>query len=405
MRRLIVGSLELYRRFNAWWLQVTGRTPQGVAELRVVTGQSWAEFCDTLKAAGAALQHGGAPLDPFQQAEGYRYLSRLTRAGLEAFVEHADPARPILRRAVHETIKMGSDNPDNQYLHASIDGRRAYRLYGTRGTVHYLGFGTQIGHYGQGRGMPPTGYIDASALDIDTDGSFELVLSKEPQDGNWLPMTEQTGTLIVRQTFLRRDVETAAELYIEPIDGPSEPTPLTAARLDDGLKQAGMLVAGASMLFSRWATEWKAHENQLPLFDVQRSNQAGGDPNIRYYHSYWRLPLGKALVIRTPVPECEHYNFQLNNYWLESLDYRYHRITLNKATAELEPDGTLLIVVAHEDPGHPNWIETARHTEGTMTLRWISAPWHPQPTTEVVDQAALPALLASRAPSPKATEP
>jgi hypothetical protein len=300
---------------------------------------------------------------------------------------------------------MGSDNPDNQYLHASIDGRRAYRLYGTRGTVHYLGFGTQIGHYGQGRGMPPTGYIDASALDIDTDGSFELVLSKEPQDGNWLPMTEQTGTLIVRQTFLRRDVETAAELYIEPIDGPSEPTPLTAARLDDGLKQAGMLVAGASMLFSRWATEWKRHENQLPLFDVQRSNQAGGDPNIRYYHSYWRLPHGKALVIRTPVPECEHYNFQLNNYWLESLDYRYHRITLNKATAELEPDGTLLIVVAHEDPGHPNWIETARHTEGTMTLRWISAQQHPQPTTEVVDQAVLPALLARRASSPRATRP
>ena len=40
---------------------------------------------------------------------------------------------------------------------------------------------------------------------------------------------------------------------------------------------------------------------------------AGGDPNIRYYHSYWRLPAGMALRIRVHPPPCRCWNFQLNS--------------------------------------------------------------------------------------------
>ncbi|MFK5282619.1 hypothetical protein ACI3PL_23950, partial [Lacticaseibacillus paracasei] len=53
----------------------------------------------------------GAPRDSFTQAEGLRYLTRLMRAGLEAFVEHSDPRAPVLHRVVHETVKMGAHRP------------------------------------------------------------------------------------------------------------------------------------------------------------------------------------------------------------------------------------------------------------------------------------------------------
>ena len=78
------------------WLKLRNKTEEDIHAERVVSGKSWEEFCDTLKAAGTALVFNGAPQDPFSQAEGYRYLSRLTRAGLEAFIEYADPAYPVL---------------------------------------------------------------------------------------------------------------------------------------------------------------------------------------------------------------------------------------------------------------------------------------------------------------------
>jgi hypothetical protein len=392
MRKALIKTLELYRKANLLGLKLRGLTPDDAAARAVVSGAAWEEFCDTLKAAGAALQHGKAPLDPVSQAEGYRYLTRLLRAGLEAFVEHADPLAPSFRHVVHETIKMGSDNPDNRYLHASVDGRLEYRIRGQRGSVAYLGFGTQIGHYGQSGGMPPTGYLEGSQLVLEPDGRFEILVSATPRPGNWLPMSEQTGTLIVRQTFLDREHETAADLQIERLGGDAAPSPFTAARLQEGLRSASTLVAGASMLFARWADEWQAHANRLPRFDQARSNAAGGDPNIAYYHSYFRLTPDEALVIDALPPRCEYWNFQLNDYWLESLDYRHARIHLNKHSARYRPDGSVRVVVAARDPGVDNWLSTTGHGEGTMTWRWVRAEAHPEPTTRVVPLSAVGTL-------------
>ncbi len=62
---------------------------------------------------------------------------------------------------------------------------------------------------------------------------------------------------------------------------------------------------------------------------------------------------------------------------------------MNKHTAVYEHDGSVLIVVAHEDPGVPNWINTVGHRQGTMCFRWIRAKEHPQPRTRVVKRSEL----------------
>ena len=94
-------------------------------------------------------------------------------------------------------------------------------------------------------------------------------------------------------------------------------------------------------------------------------------------------------MIEVTPPECMSWNFQLNNHWMESLDYRYFRVHVNKHTARYEPDGSVRIVVAHEDPGLPNWIQTLGHDRGTMCFRWIRAAAHPRPATRVVALASL----------------
>jgi hypothetical protein len=360
--------------------------------LRVMDGTSWSELCRALERAGQVVLAPDAPTDPLTRAEGFRYLSRITRAALQTFVEHADPRAPVLQRVVHETAKMGADNPDNVYLNAAISGEHTYRITGTRGTVHFLSLATQIGHYGRGNGMPPTGQIDTSELAVREDGTLEIIVSREKparleQGRSWLPMTSESGTLIVRQSRLDPR-ETIADLRIERVGGDRAPAPLTPARLDEGFESTAALVNGASMLFAAWAKMFQAHTNELPRFDQEMSNRFGGLADIAYYHSYWRLGPDEALVIDATPPPCDHWNFQLNNHWMESLDYRYHRIHVNSATAVARDDGSVRVVVAHRDPGVPNWIETAGHELGTMCWRWVRPEGDPpQPRTRVVRAA------------------
>ena len=346
------------------------------ATKRVVDGTTWHELCDALKSAGDAVLAPDQPSDPLTRAEGLRFLSRLLRAALQTFVEHNDPSAPVLARNVNETTKMGADNPDIAYFNAAISGAYQYRILGRRGTVHFLSFATQRGDYGRSMGMPPTGQIDTSSLTVRDDGSFEVLLASErpPKLGRgetWLPMTAETGTLIVRQVRLRPD-EVLAELRIERVGrGASKPEPLSAEMLDRGMQSAAMFVKGASMLFASWARMFQAHTNRLVRMDQELSNRFGGLVDVAYYHSYWKLAPDEALVIDAMPPACDHWNFQLDNHWMESLDYRYFRIHTNSAIAERRKDGSIRIVVAHRDPGVPNWIETAGHEFGTMCFRWV----------------------------------
>jgi hypothetical protein len=360
------------------------------AAQRLMTGRSWEEFCDTLKSAGKTILASGSPESPLDRAEGFRYLSRLARAALETFVEHADPLAPVLHRPVHETAKIGADNPDNYYQHATISGKYEYRITGRRGSIHYLDFATQSSGVASSGNSRQGGHLDASGLEIRPDGSFEIALSCEPRPGNWLAMTPDTTALIVRQTFLDREREEPAKLQIQRLGGDGKPTPLTPEALDAGFKAAAGLVVACSALFAGWAQGFQKHTNQLPKFDDAISMGAGGDPNICYYHSYWKLGPEEALLIEVTPPTCESWNFQLDNHWMESLDYRHHRIHLNKHTARYRPDGSVRIVVAHRDPGADNWIETAGHTQGTMCFRWIRADAHPQPQARVVALSDLP---------------
>jgi hypothetical protein len=211
------------------------------------------------------------------------------------------------------------------------------------------------------------------------------------KQGNWLPMEEGTSMLIVRQTFLDKRREAPCELTIERVYGDGLPTPLSSERLEQGLRMTANLVVGVPLLFGRWVRGFRRHTNQLPRMKPEVSTAAGGDPDIAYYHSYWALEPEEALVIDVRPPRCEYWNFQLNNHWMESLDYRHYTIHVNKHTARYAEDGSVRIIVAHRDPGLPNWITTAGHTYGTMCLRWVKADACPEPRTTVVRLATLEA--------------
>ncbi len=376
----------------------------------VLTGETWDQFCDTLKRAGQQILRPEAPADEFTRAEGWRYLSRLIRVALEMHVEHADPRYPGFIQPSHETVKIGADNPDNLYLSARIDGHYDYRVRGTRGTVSALNFATKTGGYANSNGrMEGSGFIDAKRMRFDADGHFELILSQQPQPGNWLAMSEDSNQLLVRQTFLDRATEQPAQISIERIEsnkgnngnngnegmGAGElsdsPTALDPLTLHENLQRAAGFVENTARIFADWAQLFQAQEpNTLPPRDQAMFQAAGGDPNIFYYHGYWTLAPDEALLVELDrIPECDFWNFQVDNYWMESLDYRYHRIHLNKHSAQPDAGGGVTLIVAHSDPGLPNWLETAGHEVGTLCFRWIGAKEFVHPRTRVVKRADL----------------
>jgi hypothetical protein len=351
----------------------------------VTSGRVWEEFCEALKRAGQQILRPEAPASELDRAEGFRYLTRLLRIGLEMHLEYADPDCPGFFAPSHETAKIGADNPDNLYLMARVTGRCEYRIHGLRGSVAYLSFGTQKGGYESDGRMVQTGFLDARDLKLDREGRFEILLSHKPQQGNWLRMERDTNAVLVRQTFLDRRSERPAQLAIERLGGGAPPAPLSAERLATALARASGFVEGTARVFADWAQSYLPHLNALPAADQALCQRAGGDPNIFYYHSAWKLSPRQTLVIHLArIPECRFWNFQVNNWWMESLDYRYHRIHLNQHSARPDPNGGVTIVLAHRDPGHPNWLSTAGHDCGTMCLRWVGADEPVHPTTRVV---------------------
>ncbi len=402
MKKLLAFILSVQKKRALRTLKRKGLTPEQEAAEAVVTGRVWEEFCDTLKDAGGSILGFDSPDDPFTRAEGFRYLSRLVRAGLENFIEGGDPEAPVLRRLAHETVKLGNDNPDFYYRNAVIDGRKKYRLIGTLGTTPYIIFSTQDGDYAEsgGASMPLAGQLTTEEMIIGPNGEVEIILSNEQEGENWLRTTPETKMVMVRELFGDRSREVPSNLRLEPLDGAARPTPISAAQLENGLQKAGQLVAGASLMFAKWSRDFSKTTNRLPRFDQAKSDAAGGDPLMAYYHSYWHLSPGKALVVEAEPPECVTWNFVLSNHWLESLDYRYAQIHVNKHTAFYRPNGSVRIIIASEDPSLPNWLNPLGHAFGSMCFRWNRADSHPQPRIFEVDLDDLQAYRSEESAAP-----
>ena len=351
---------------------------------RVVSGRVWADFCDALKRAGEVVLREASPDDPLDRAEGWRYLSRLTRLALEQSVESGDAEAPRLYRLSHETAKIGADNPDAYYQNSIVDGRHDYRIFGTRGRVKYVGIGSYSGVYGIDSGIECTGYIDSKEMEVGPDGTLEIFVSATPRPGNWLPMREDTRLLIIRQFRQDWDEEIVADLSIECLTGAGKPGVLTPGRIARGLDDAARFVHATATIFADWAVDFAEEPNT-----VQEKFTGLGDPNNKLWQGYWALEEGEALLIEAMPPECTFWNFQLNNYWEESLDYRHYPVHVNKHTARHEADGSVAIVVSASDPGWGNWIDPVGHRHGTLAMRFTQAVDPPRPSLRVVPFAEI----------------
>ena len=345
----------------------------------------WRDFCAKLAESGDVLLREQAPATPLDQAEGLRYLSRLTRTALNMLVDSADPDFPRIFLLTDDKIKIGADNPDNLYQQIVVRGDREYRITGTRGTVPYLSIGSKANRYAIDGTMASTGEIEFADVALEPDGSFEILVSREKKAGNWLPMAEGTTLLIIRQTFEDKATQTPAEMRIARIGPPLTPALLTPEQIAAQLLGAAAWVKGTANTFADWSEWFKTSPNRIYEGKDQSTwITAGGDPKIWYGHIYYKLAQGEALVLEVTPPKCRMWNFQIDNWWMESLDHVHQKVWVNNTHVRPEPDGRVILVCADADPGWGNWVDLAGHREGTGLWRWIEAEEFPVPEVRVI---------------------
>lgn len=350
----------------------------------VMSGQAWRDFCAQLADIGDLVLDPDNPSGPVDRAEGFRYLTRLLRLGLEQNLEARDPAFPFFYQMSHTTAKIGADNPDNVYWNARISGEHEYRITVRRGTMPYFSILSNAWRYEEDGTNVGTGKLVDAEIDWGKDGVAEIIASVNPQANNWLPLAKDSNTIIVRQSYLDRAKERPGEFRIERIGVTAPPPPYQPEILEAGLRDTAIFVRGIASTFLDWSKLFREHPNTFPDIDQLMFQKGGGASDIYYAHAYWKLAPGEALLIEVTPPECYYWNFQLDNWWMESFDYRFCQVTVNKHSAQMEPDGRVVIVIAASDPGIGNWMDTCGHEEGTALLRWAGASQHPLPVARVV---------------------
>ena len=358
---------------------------------KVVDGTAWREFCALLAEAGDVVLADGNPDHPLDRTEGFRLLTRLLRGSLESYLEYGRPTHPELICTCHETIKVVGENPDNHYLGTSLDGQYDYRVWGTRGAAKWISFNLFSGA-GFGGGGPGTGAtLHEEQMHVEPDGSFEVTISQREHPGNWLRSEPETRSLTIRQTFLEKRGQEHAVLHIERLDSDGSPPPVLSPHdLYRSLMIAGHYVKAVAAIGAEWAQRQAQWPNQFTDEAEKDETDKFKDPQIKWHQAYFELADDEALVVELTPPECDYWMIALHNHWMETLDYVHHQSTLNCHSATLQPDGSARFVVAHRDPGVPNWLDTAGHERGTVGVRWVGPDVvDVLPSTEVVKLSSL----------------
>jgi hypothetical protein len=365
------------------------------AAQRLLSGQSWDDFCDVLKVAGRMIDRFGDDPSDLDRAEWYRFLTRLARSGFERLIENAEPTRPRLRDMVwRQSINV--QTVDQDHLMCQFDEARDYRIIGKRGTIPYFVLALLAAPAPNDAGardwaplgvdglkqfdpanLKTTGFLGSQQLHIEDDGTFEIILSQnDPGEGrNWLRLQPDTNCILIRLVWSDRGREIAPDMRIERLDG-AAPEPLTPALMANNLAWAAQNVLGYAELVRNW---WNGTQGnfaaKLNRLDYSRAQYLsnGGVPDRHVAFGGWEKRLDEALVLEFVPPDCEYWNFQICNMWQENLDtFEDGNGWVNNYRFAAEPDGRVRIIIAEHDPGlGGNWVNSYAHEKGIWGLRLV----------------------------------
>lgn len=336
---------------------------------------AWRALADQM----AALIEEAATIDA---AEGPRHVARQLAFALEGELEHGDARHPSFHRYEAPWSQWGGPNPDNVYLRCAIDPTATYRVWADLTGVREVLISIVEGdmHLGQ---FGVYGERALHDLPIATDGSFEMRIGPDVRRAGDLRTDPAARMLLIRQYQYDWEHDRVAAFHIERLDTRGEPD----------AKPAPAAVAGALTRAATWVERslhgWGeyVHRNTgaPPNAIGPPVTPPGGAPHIAYGGGRWALTPHEALVVTTDAPDADYWVWVAHrDHWFDSGDFASRQTSLNHTQAHVDGDGRVRFVVAHRDPGAPNWIDTSGNETGMLAYRLIGARTRPVPETTVV---------------------
>jgi hypothetical protein len=379
--------------------------PHSIAEASTTTpaggdvdvAAAWSQLMRRLGDAAQIVESDPANRNPVDLAAGMRHLLVLLAAGIdEALRFDPDPILCVQRASTNDVVTWGMECPDCLYTRATMRGGESYRLFGNRGTARYVGLQTM-------NGIASTANALVDELDADADGNFEVVLSAEEHDGNWMRIEGPNPTLTVRHFFYDWDTETPSSLRIERI---SKPMQRDAPAVDRDSVVSRQLVALGDFVhdnlnfFLRFG-EAPPPNGFLPPIDRTAIGAAAENKPVI---GRWELGSDEALILEVEPPQGVYWSFSLGNPWWETIHYGRHQSSLNAHQAMVDADGLVRVVVCERDPGVANWLDTAGFSNGAMILRCVRTTTAPTPRARVVAFDEIASALPADTPRISADE-
>lgn len=348
--------------------------------------------------------------DPADVASGIRFLLHLLGGGLDLALE-ADPVRPEFRPTLSAGRRFYGDNPDAIYQSTTIDPSRAYRIRGrTQGAV-YTSF-TVEGSGGLDERYPPgrvVASLNDARLGVDDAGRYEIVASVDPavaeaEGRPWLPLAPDACSIVTRHYFeidpsvdrrlsIPIDVEAIEPIALIESSAGSGSRAQDDERLAQGIRRVANFVRGLSLDYEANGPALDFASREANRFGPPSgwSGEAGQGPvDQSNLWAPFALEPDEALLIEGRFPRCRFANLVLWNRHLQSLGRAGTRASLNRRQTRLEADGRFRIVVAHEDPGTANWLDTGGEPRGVVFVRYLMPEERPESlTTRVVKRRTL----------------
>jgi hypothetical protein len=388
--------------------------------------EAFRELLDTLW-KGVELTRATAA-DERDAAEGYRFFLHMLRTALQQFLDN-DPLRPcfvplIMPRlaqpwaAWSAPLDIWAPNPYTLYDWAPLRGDSVYRIRGHRGTSRYLGVCLYSGGGWSGRMPERIGdSLNHNNLVWSPDGTFEIIVAAARPAGaqNFLELERDAHSVLIRQFFADPQQEQLARYDIERIPGAGSPAPLCDEELAHRLRAVTTFLCETGVNFlEAFGKPLPVVQDDVPsnVFDLAslddrisaRGRALRGGPGFMYinpdhWYLFCRYELGpqQALVIRLEPPQCEWWGLYAFNRYMQPHEYHFggHNL-VSIGNVVTDAAGIATIIVAHQDPGLPNWIYTEGRPSGIVQIRWTNThiwpgeePAVPRPATEVVEFAAL----------------